>query len=152
MACLIPLLETRVCIQSGLNWTVLILGKRVKIPGGLMVKNPSANAGDIRDVGSVPVSGRCHGGGHGKPLQYSCLENPMDRGSWRARSIGSQTVRHHWSDLACTYMHQEWVRGTEVKGIAFLGRQYKKRVTVYLVILRRSSEVPFFLFFLFRFH
>ena len=50
-------------------------GERVKIPGGLMVKNPSANAGDIRDLGSVPGTGISTGGGHGNPLQYSCLEN-----------------------------------------------------------------------------
>ena len=46
-----------------------------------MVKNPPANAGDIRHTGSIPGSGRSPGGGHGNPLQYSCLENPMDRGS-----------------------------------------------------------------------
>ena len=45
----------------------------------LVVKNPLANAGDIRDAGSIPGSGRSPGGEHGKPLQYSCLENPMDR-------------------------------------------------------------------------
>ena len=45
-----------------------------------MVKNPSANAGDIRDVGSVPGSGRSPGEGHDDPLLYSCLENSMDRG------------------------------------------------------------------------
>ena len=44
----------------------------------LVVKNPPANAGDIRDVGSIPVSERPLGGGHGNALQYSCLENPMD--------------------------------------------------------------------------
>ena len=49
-----------------------------------MVKNLPANAGDIRDVGMIPGSGRSPGGGHGNPLQYSCLENPMDRGAWRA--------------------------------------------------------------------
>ena len=49
-----------------------------------MVKNPPVNAGDIRDTGSVPGSGRSPGGGHGNPLQHSCLENPMDRGAWRA--------------------------------------------------------------------
>ena len=42
-----------------------------------MVKNPPANAGDIRDVGSIPGSGRSHRGGHGNPLQYSSLENPI---------------------------------------------------------------------------
>jgi len=49
-----------------------------------MVKNPPAIAGDIRDVGLIPGSGRSPGGEHGNPLQYSCLENPMDRGDWWA--------------------------------------------------------------------
>ena len=49
-----------------------------------MVKNLSANAGDIRDSGSIPGLGRSPGGGHGNPLEYSCLENPMDRGAWQA--------------------------------------------------------------------
>ena len=48
-----------------------------------MVKNLPANAGDERDVGLIPGSGRSPGGGHSNPLQYSCLENPMDRGAWR---------------------------------------------------------------------
>ena len=49
-----------------------------------MVKNLTANAGDIRDRGLIPGLGRCPGGGHSSPLQYSCLENPMDREAWRA--------------------------------------------------------------------
>ena len=49
----------------------------------LEVKNLPANAGDIREVGSIPGSGRSPGGEHGNPLQYSCLENPMDSGAWR---------------------------------------------------------------------
>ena len=49
----------------------------------LLVKNLPANAGDLRDVGSIPGSGSSPGGGHGNPLQYSCLENPTDRGAWR---------------------------------------------------------------------
>ena len=53
-------------------------------PGVLVVKNLSANATEIRDVGSVTGSGRSPAGGHGKPLQYSCLENPMVRGAWWA--------------------------------------------------------------------
>ena len=52
----------------------------------LVVKNLPANAGDIRDTGLIPGSGRCPGGGHSNPLQYSCLENPMDRG------VGQATV------------------------------------------------------------
>ena len=47
------------------------------------------------DPSSIPGSGRSHGGGHGNPLQYSCLENSMDRGAWHAiQSMGSQRVRH----------------------------------------------------------
>ena len=47
----------------------------------LVIKNPPASAGDIKDVGSIPGFGRSPGGGHGNPLQDSCLENPMDRGA-----------------------------------------------------------------------
>ena len=53
-------------------------------PGGLVVKNLPMNAGDAGDVGSVPGLGRSPGGGHGNPLQYSYLENPMDRAAWWA--------------------------------------------------------------------
>ena len=50
----------------------------------LVVKNPPATAGDVIDVGSIPGSGRCPGGGHGNPFQNSCLGNPMDRRAWQA--------------------------------------------------------------------
>ena len=59
-----------------------------------MVKNPPANAGDIRGVGSISGSGRSPGGGNGNPLRYSCLENPMDKGAWQSivhRVAKSQT-------------------------------------------------------------
>ena len=49
--------------------------------GALVVKNLPASAGDIRDLGSIPGSGRSPGGGSGNPLQYSCLENSMDKGT-----------------------------------------------------------------------
>ena len=60
----------------------------------LVVKNPPANAGDIKEAVSTPELGRHPGGGHDNPLQYSCLENPMDRGGWWAtvhRVTKSQT-------------------------------------------------------------
>ena len=60
----------------------------------LVVNNAPANAEDIRDVGSIPASGRFPGGGHSNPLYYSCLESPMDRGAWWAtvhRVTKSQT-------------------------------------------------------------
>ena len=50
----------------------------------LEVKNPHANAGDVRDAGLIPGSGKSPGGGPDNPLHYCCLENPMDRGAWRA--------------------------------------------------------------------
>ena len=73
-----------------------------------MVKNLPANAGDIRDAGSIPGSGRSPGGGHSNPLQYSCLENSMDRGAWQAmvhRVTESQTrlkrLRTHTHTAMC---------------------------------------------------
>ena len=54
--------------------------RREGFPCGTVVKNPPANAGDSRDTGSIPGSGSSPGKGNGNPLQYSCLENPMDRG------------------------------------------------------------------------
>ena len=53
-------------------------------PGGASSKESPANEGDVRDMGLIPGSGRSPGGGHGNPLQDSCLENPMDGGAWRA--------------------------------------------------------------------
>ena len=64
-----------------------------------MVKNPSANAEDIRDTGSIPGLGRSPGGGHGNPLQYSSLENPMDRGAWRATVHGGHKEGHKELDI-----------------------------------------------------
>ena len=54
-----------------------------------MVKNLSASAGDIRDTGLIPGSGRSPREGNVYPLQYSCLENPMDRGAWQAKVLGA---------------------------------------------------------------
>ena len=53
-----------------------------------MVSNPPANSGDLRDVGSIPGSGGSPRGGSGNPLQYSCLDNPMDRGAWQTTVHG----------------------------------------------------------------
>ena len=56
----------------------------MSFPGGTEVKNPPANAGDTKDVGSIPGLGRSLGGGNGNPFLYSCLETPMDKGAWGA--------------------------------------------------------------------
>ena len=57
-------------------------------PGGAVVKNLPANAGDAGDMGSIPGSGRFHGEGNGNPLEYSCLGNPTDRGAWQTTVHG----------------------------------------------------------------
>ena len=68
----------------------------------LAIKNLPANAGDLRDSGSIPGLGRSPRGGYGSPLQYSCLEHPMDRGAGRLQSIGLHRDGHDWSDFAHT--------------------------------------------------
>ena len=63
-------------------------------PGGTSGKESAGNAGELRNMGSIPELGRSPGGGHGNPLQYSCLENSVDRGAWWAtvhRVTNSQT-------------------------------------------------------------
>ena len=80
------------CVLLGVPWASL---------AALVVNNLPANAGDIRDTGLIPGSGRAPGGEHGNPLQYSCLENPMHPG--RLVSIGLQRVRHNWSYLVRTH-------------------------------------------------
>ena len=66
-------LRPGLCVKHHLLWAS---------QGVLVVKNLPASAGDVRDMGSIPGSGRNAGEGNGSPLQYSCLENPMDRGAW----------------------------------------------------------------------
>ena len=63
----------------------------------LVVKKPSADARNVRDMGLIPGLGRSPGEGNGYPLQYSCLENPMDRGAWRAAVHG---VAEGWTRLS----------------------------------------------------
>ena len=68
----------------------------------LVVKNWPANAGDLRDMGSIPGLGRSPGEGHGNPLQYSCLRSPIDRGAWQATVHG---VAKSWILLKQDSMH-----------------------------------------------
>ena len=70
---------------------------------GLVVKNLPANAGHVRETGSIHESGRSPGGGHSNPLQYFCLENPMDRGAWRAKVKG----RTELDMTEATYQQQQ---------------------------------------------
>ena len=68
----------------------------------LVVKNLPANAGDVKDAGSIPGSERSPGEGHGNPLQYSCLENPMEEKPGMLQATGLKKIRQDW---ACTHTH-----------------------------------------------
>ena len=70
----------------------------VGFPGGSVVKNPPADTGDTGDVGLIPGLGRSLGGGNGKPLQYSCLKNPKDRGAWQITVHGFAKSQTRLSD------------------------------------------------------
>ena len=74
------------------------------------VKNPATDAGDTRDKGSIPGPGRRPGGGHGNPLQYSCLENSTDRGAWGA---AVHRVPKSWTQLKRLSTHTRILKNTE---------------------------------------
>ena len=85
-------------------------------PGGSVVKNLPANAGGVGDPGSIPGLGRSPGGGNGNLLQYSCLENPMDRGAWQATVHGvpkSQTLLSDWA-YTHTKSHYKSIRSKRI--------------------------------------
>ena len=81
---------------------------------GSVVKNPPANAGDAGDTGSVPGLGRSSGGGSGNPLQYSCLENPLDRGAWRVIVQGIVKSQIWPTNRAHTRIQAPWRPGSHL--------------------------------------
>ena len=76
-----------------------------------VVKYPSVKAGDLRDVGLIPGLGRSPGRGHSNPLQCSCLEIFMDRGTWSATVRWVTRVGHDWSNAACMHVIWAWLFG-----------------------------------------
>ena len=86
------------------------------LPGASVVKNPPVNAGDTGDASLIPGLGRSPGGGHGNPLQYSCLENPVDRGAWWATVHRVEKSRMQLKPLS-TRLHvyglPKWFSGKE---------------------------------------
>ena len=107
-----------------------------------MVKNLPVNSEDLRDEGLILGSGRSPGGGHGKPLQCSCLENPMDRGAWWMQSMGLHRVGHDCSDLAHTHGSEETelTQGQRLRGVDKDGEMKGKAVRRGLRL--RMSKAP----------
>ena len=88
-----------------------------------MAKDPHANIGDLRDAGLIPGLARSPGEGHGNPLHYFCLENPMGRGAWQAvvhRVIQSWTRLKWLSMHACTLLQKLWVPGARCRFAWFI--------------------------------
>ena len=127
---------------------LILLRSSLGFPGGSVVKNPPANAGDTRDVGSIPGSGRSLGEENGRPLQYSCLKNPKDRGAWRAavqRVAKSQT---QLSNCSHTHTHNVYISVllSICPTLSFPCCVHKSIVCVCVPIpaLQIGSSVPFF--------
>ena len=106
-----PRNRTRVyCIASGFFTVWAIREAQV-------VKKPPANAGDLRDVGLIPGLGRSPGKGNDNPLQYPCLENPMDRGAWQAsaHSVAKSQTRLKWFNMyTCTQTQVNLIRSCPI--------------------------------------
>ena len=102
-----------------------------ELTNGSVVKNRPANAGDARDTGSISGWGIPLGEGNGNPLQYSCLENPMDGEAWWATVHGSQRVGHDWAtSLHFTSLH-----------FTFLGwKRWKKKYSFTIEIITHSFK------------
>ena len=103
----------------------------------LAVKNPCANAGDVRDLGSISGLGRSPGGRHGNPLQYSCLENPMDRGTWQAAVHG---VTKSWTQLKQLSV-QAHVRTQYTLHIYYFHKNLKNYVLLFFPFIKESIEI-----------
>ena len=92
--------------EAMFDWQSLPQGLPKDFPGGSDGKTSVYN---VRDLGSIPGLGRFPGEGNGNPLQYSCLENPIDRGAWcRLLSMGSQRVGHGWATSLSLSSRSEW--------------------------------------------
>ena len=111
----------------------------------LLVNNPSANAGDVRDASSIPGLGRSPGGGHGNPLHYSCLENPKDRGVWWA-TVHGITKSRTWLKQLSMHTHksvykikisegtQLGQKGIDILALIVIGKLLSEKVPICISI------------------
>ena len=105
-------------LKNAHNWLVTPAFRASQV--ALVVKNLPASAGDVRDSGLIPGLGRSPGGGNGNPLQYSCLENPMDRGAWQATVHRVAKSRTQLSTHACVHLGAGTVVGVKTHPIPSL--------------------------------
>ena len=105
----------------------IIFLKKNDFPGG---SDGKASVYNVKDLGSIPGLGRFPGEGNGNPLQYSCLENPMDRGAWwRLLSMGSQRVGHNWvTSLSISHLLLGFPGGASGKELTCQCRRCKRHV------------------------
>ena len=111
---------------------------QLDFPGGAVVEHLPVNAGDARDTGSIPGSGRSPGGEHGNPLQYSCLEHPMDTGVWQATVRG--VAKTEATKDARTRMHM-MMRPTMFSGTCILFFCFCLAYIYILRVLERSKNL-----------
>ena len=112
----------------------------------LVVMKPLANAGDVKDTGLIPELGRFPGEGHGYPIQYSCLENPMDGGVWRATLHRVPENRTQWKWLSVHSTHALSLRITLYIGKMFLEIKQVKAIThtfLKWIFKKKKSKQPF---------
>ena len=102
-------------------------------PGGSVVKDLTANSGDTRNAGLIPWLGKSPGIGNGKPLQYSCLEKPMDRGAWRATVHG---VAKRWTQL------RDWAHSTCIYIYIYILIFYINNIHTILIFLLHKEPMP----------
>ena len=122
-----------ICLNSPATPTILFI--RISdlseltfvFPDGSVVKNLPVKAGDIEETGSIPGSGRYTGGGNGSPLQYSCLESPMDREAWQATAQEVTKRQTHLSDkttTVCTTLSNTKKKKKKKEGQLTSGKAY----------------------------
>ena len=114
----------------------------------LVVKNRPANAGDGRALGSIPGLGSFPGGGHGNPLWYSCLENPMDRGAWWARVHGVSQSRTRLKEVSITQYVCWYIRRTLYQTSFYLPPWHHLTLLIpspsQKALVQRCSKITFF--------
>ena len=108
--CIYPLESVRCFFFSDISLRMELLGHVVVLgfPGGWVVKNLLANAGDVKDAGSISGSGRSSGGGNDNPLQHPCLEKSMDKGAWQATGHEVTKSQTWLRDYVCMVVIVFW--------------------------------------------